>query len=95
MQLTIEIAEREKFTLYKAMAIPIHTANGRLIVSTLHNYFLLNEDQNKFIPLDEQELNNGISLAPNEFLYRTASGIFLSHEAVCVRNLFVNDELIM
>lgn len=95
MQLTIEIAEREKFTLYKATAIPIHTAYGRLVVSTLHNYFLLNEDQNRFIPLDEQELNNGISLASNEFLYRTASDIFLSHEAVCVRNLFVNDELIM
>lgn len=54
IEILLPIAEREKFTLYKATPIPIETPNGRLIANIKTPYFLLNMDQTKYIPLSRR-----------------------------------------
>lgn len=93
LQPTVEIVERGKFSLHQATAIPMDTPEGRLIVSSTYNHFLLNQEEDKFIYLNERELKNGKSLGHNDSLYRTASDILLSPEDICEWNLFANDEL--
>lgn len=91
--LTIKIAEREKFSLYKATPIPIDTQNGRIILSIRITYFLLNDEESKFIPLDLQEINKGTMIASNQYLYRTSAEIYLESKSVCEWNLFAQNDI--
>lgn len=54
MEISIPIAEREKFRLYKAT--PIHLQiNQKYVITSVHSiFFLLNRDYTKYIPLDKK-----------------------------------------
>lgn len=92
-QITLPIAEREQYQMYKATPIPIETPNGRLIAKISHPYFLLNTDQTKFIPLSKQELAHGKMLSMAEALYRPTASIQLKYENVCVWKLLLESSL--
>lgn len=92
-EILIPIAEQEIYTLYKVTPIPIDTSNGRLIIKLTEQYFLLNFDQTKFIPLSRAELDRGKMLAHNQMLYAPTSSTQLKYENVCSWKLFMERTL--
>lgn len=92
-EILIPIAEQESYTLYKVTPIPIDTPNGRLIIKLTEQYFLLNTDQTKFIPLSRAELDRGKMLSHNQMLYAPTSSTQLKYENVCAWKLFMERTL--
>lgn len=51
IEIMIPIAEAERYSLYRAIPIPIQTRNGRVIIRGTKPHFLLSADKTKFIEL--------------------------------------------
>lgn len=91
MEISIPIAEREKFRLYKATPIPM-LVNQNYVITSIHStYFLLNRDYTKYIPLDKKQLGMGNMMANGQMLYRPTTTILLSPKNICEWKL-INDK---
>lgn len=93
IELSIPIAQREDYQLYKATPVPIKTKFNTIIVKTSYNYFLINTEQQKFIPMSNEQINQGIRTTVNEILYKPSTIIQHQSDRVCVWKLFNNPSL--
>lgn len=83
IEVTIPIAEREEYNLYKATPIPTKSANGYIIPVPFSTYYLLNPDQTKYIPISAKQLDAGTKLTGNVTLNRPTNTVFLSNNKIC------------
>lgn len=83
MEISIPVAEREKFRLYKATAIPMWTNHTYAITSVYSTYFLLSRDYTKYIPIGRKQLDMGRMLPNHRMLYKTTATILTSPANIC------------
>lgn len=88
MEITIPIAERDDFRLYKATPIPIKISSTTIIVKIPSNYFLLNTDGHKFIPMEQNQIDEGMMIAPEEVLYKPSTITQHRSDKICAWKLF-------
>lgn len=86
-EVIIPIVEREPFWLYKVTPIPMKTPGGHIIANPQNSYFLINNDQTKYIPISEGEMRHGMLIAPNKMIYKPSAATQLKMESVCVWRL--------
>lgn len=83
VEVTLPVTEREQHFLYKATPIPMQIGEHYWITSPLSNYFLLNWDRTKYIPMSQQQLDNGKMLSTGEIMYRPTVTTLLNSNAIC------------
>lgn len=83
VEVAIPIAEREEFRLYKAIPIPIKLGSSQVITTAYSTFFLLNMERTKYIPMTQQQLNNGKRMTNNEMLYKPTATTILSSNDIC------------
>lgn len=84
----IPIAERERYSLYKATAVPMLSNKQLFITKITTEHFLLNSEGTKFIAMDSQELANGRTRSPREVLYRPSASIITNKDIICEWKVF-------
>lgn len=94
MEIIIPIAERDDFRLYKVTPVPIKTVANTIIVKIPSNYFLLNAEGHKFIPMEQDQINEGIMIAPNEILYKPSTITQHRADKICTWKLFNEPSLL-
>lgn len=92
VEINIPIAEREQFSLFKAIPIPITSNNNTFITAPFSTYFLLNADQTKYIAITRKQMDLGSLLANGEMLYKPTSTIQLSDNGICEWKIIKNPE---
>lgn len=83
IEITIPITAREKYSLYKATAVPMKLNDFTLIAKLQTKYFLINTDDTKFIALGDEDLKRGLKLNANEMIYRPSAIVRLDKENIC------------
>lgn len=83
IEISIPVMDRERFLLYKATPIPIQVNNSTMIASVYSNYFLMNDEQTKYIPMNQKQLDGGKQMNSNQMLYRPTVTTLLSSEGIC------------
>lgn len=83
IELQIPITEREEFTLFKAIPVPVKTPYGLMIATITNTFFLLNSEHTKFIALSDKQIHNGLKLTRDEMLYRPTSPAILDEDTIC------------
>lgn len=83
IEIGIPIVERERCHLYKVIPIPIRINNTSVIASVHSNYFLMNEEQTKYIPMNQKQLDGGKKMSDNEILYRPTVTTLLTSDGIC------------
>lgn len=83
VEITIPIAEKEQYNLFKATPIPMQVGSMEMIVSVHSKFFLLNWDKTKYIPMSNQQLDNGKMLANGDMLYRPTVTTLLNSDEIC------------
>lgn len=83
VEVNIPIAENEQYYLFKATPIPIRIELVNMVVSVNSNYFLLNWDNTKYIPMSRSQMDNGRMLASGEMLYSPTVTTMLNSEEIC------------
>lgn len=67
----------------------IHISYELFLTTTVpSNYFLLNADGNKFIPMNQGQTDDGIMITPNEILYKPSTITQHRSDKICVWKLF-------
>lgn len=92
-EITIPIAEKDQYTLFRATPIPIQTPSGRLIASIPNPYFLLNAMQTEFIPMSKGELSHSKRTSSNTQLFRPSATVQLKYENVCAWKIMMENSL--
>lgn len=83
IEITIPITSREKYNLYKAVGVPFKVNKFTLIPKLQSKYFLLNEDETKFITISGRDLENGLPINENEIIYKPTAIVRMDRENIC------------
>lgn len=83
VEISIPIADREEYTLFKATPIPVKTQHGQMLATVSSTFFLLNSERTKYIALTEKQLKQGHMLSDNETLYQPTSPAILRDDLIC------------
>lgn len=83
IEITIPITSREKYNLFKAIGVPFKVNKFTLIPKLQSKYFLLNEDETKFITMSEKDLENGRPINENEIIYKPSAIVRMDRENIC------------
>lgn len=60
IELTIPVVERDRYTLYKTIPVPVKTPENTIITTTKSQFFILSDDMSEYIPLTADEYKNAI-----------------------------------
>ena len=94
-EIVILLAERTRYTLYKATPIPIQTPSGRLFAKIANPYFLTNDMQTEFIPLSKKEMSHGQKMTHNTYLFAPSATIQLKSQNVCAWKILMENRFFL
>lgn len=93
IEIQIPILEREQLNLMKTTTIPFMLEGQRAIMAPGSEYFLVNGEQTRFIPLTHHEIRTARRISDAETLYEPSSTIFLDKAMMCQSRILTEPSL--
>lgn len=90
IEVTVPIAEREVYTVYKINPIPTTIGNHTVIIKPSTQYLLINDMGNEYIPISSMEFSNGKFNIEGEKILNPAENVHLDYSEQCEINIFMN-----
>lgn len=90
IEINIPSIDNDLYTIYKITPIPIISDGIPRIIIPNMEYVLFNEHNTGFIPLTEQEYENGMINSENEKIIKPYDNLHHDHKDNCEMSLFLN-----
>lgn len=92
MEVTIPIVERQKYTAYEIIPIPITTNNNTIIIKPSTQYVLLNDDAKDYIPISSKEYLRSKENLGGEKIVKPAENAHLDFSENCEISIFMHPQ---
>lgn len=93
LELIIPVIERQKYTIYKIIPIPISINNATVIIEQSTKYIAMNNDDSQYIPISETEFRDAKFNLYGEKILKPAENVHLDYSHNCETNLFKSPDL--
>lgn len=92
MEISIPIVERETYSAFEIIPIPIVVNNNTMIIKPATQYILLNNDAKEYIPISEKEFRNSKFNLRGERIIKPAENAYLDFSQNCEIGIFINPQ---
>lgn len=90
IEINIPIVERELYSIYKIIPVPTRVANHTLVIKTTMDYVMINNNDNKYIPIKTDEYSNAQRNIRGEKIIKPAENAHSDFEQTCEINIMKN-----
>lgn len=90
IEINIPIIERELYSIYKIIPVPTKVVNHTLVIKTTMDYVMINNNDNKYIPIKTDEYTNAQRNIRGEKIIRPAENAHSDFEQTCEINIMKN-----
>lgn len=90
VEMTFPIIEREKYTLYKTIPIPVKTGDQTIITTSKSRFFLLGDDMAEYIPIGTDEYSQAVKNKRGELIFNPAQNAHFTSDESCEMSILLN-----
>lgn len=93
VELSIPIVTKTPYKLTKITTVPITVHDQTIFIDVENKQYLVNEEQNEYIPISELELSKCIKLQKNRLICSPQTQSYIKNTEVCESKLIFGSEI--